>query len=369
MAIPTLSGSYIDETYIRLVQVSGSEFADGLGNPISFGPGTLSDGINGYIPIWSGSTVLSNSLLSQIDNLINVSGSVSASNGYTGSLEGTASWALNVLTASYIDPLFISASAASFGFGSGSSTTLNIDTGSFATTGSNIFTGSQTIFLTNSDYTNYEGTGSHIIFNNDDPAGQNVLSSYINGNLVAKWRTDYAGDINWVAGATGKHYFITQGDFGTGTVKMQIQNNGNVQIGDAGLNGTLPDTGYRLDVSGSGNFQQGLNVTGQFSIEESITEYKRLDDTAEGETSMFTFPASYNAIIGKYVVVNGSNVRAGQYMTAWTGYDIIATDTSTGDVGSTTDVVFNSAIFDTNVVISVICNTPGWTVKMLSTCI
>jgi len=35
MAIPTLSGSYIDETYGRLVQVSGSEFADGLGNPIS----------------------------------------------------------------------------------------------------------------------------------------------------------------------------------------------------------------------------------------------------------------------------------------------------------------------------------------------
>jgi hypothetical protein len=34
--IPTLSGSYIDETYGRLVQVSGSEYADGFGNPISF---------------------------------------------------------------------------------------------------------------------------------------------------------------------------------------------------------------------------------------------------------------------------------------------------------------------------------------------
>lgn len=39
MAIPSLSGSYIDETYQRLVQVTGSgtEFADGLGNPITFG--------------------------------------------------------------------------------------------------------------------------------------------------------------------------------------------------------------------------------------------------------------------------------------------------------------------------------------------
>ena len=39
MAIPTLSGSYIDETYHRLVQYSGSQFADGDGNLISFGGG------------------------------------------------------------------------------------------------------------------------------------------------------------------------------------------------------------------------------------------------------------------------------------------------------------------------------------------
>jgi hypothetical protein len=39
MAIPTLSGSYIDETYQRLVQTNDArtEFADGLGQSISFG--------------------------------------------------------------------------------------------------------------------------------------------------------------------------------------------------------------------------------------------------------------------------------------------------------------------------------------------
>ena len=46
MAIPTLSGSYIDETYGRLVQVSGAEFADGFGNPISFGGGGAGGPIN-----------------------------------------------------------------------------------------------------------------------------------------------------------------------------------------------------------------------------------------------------------------------------------------------------------------------------------
>ena len=48
-------------------------------------------------------------------------------------------------TASYIDPLFISASAAAFGFGSGSVISINIDTGSLATTGSNTFVDNQII--------------------------------------------------------------------------------------------------------------------------------------------------------------------------------------------------------------------------------
>lgn len=37
MSIPSLLGSYIDETYQRLIQTDGIEFADGLGNPITFG--------------------------------------------------------------------------------------------------------------------------------------------------------------------------------------------------------------------------------------------------------------------------------------------------------------------------------------------
>lgn len=47
----------------------------------------------------------------------NITGSLGVSSGITGSLFGTASWAENVTTASYIDPLFISASAAASGFG------------------------------------------------------------------------------------------------------------------------------------------------------------------------------------------------------------------------------------------------------------
>jgi hypothetical protein len=65
--IPSLSGLYIDQTYQRLVQVSGSSFADGLGNPISIG---ISGGTDTYIPLWSGSNALTSSFLQQTNNII-----------------------------------------------------------------------------------------------------------------------------------------------------------------------------------------------------------------------------------------------------------------------------------------------------------
>lgn len=235
MAIPTLSGSYIDETYVRLVQVSGSEFADGLGNPISFGNGTLSGGINGYIPVWSGSTSLSNSIISQTDNSLNISGTLSVQNGVTASLYGTASWAYNVVNAP------------------------TIDTSSFATTNSNNFNGSQTI------------TGS-------------------------------------------------------------------------------------------------LSITGSFEIEETKTVFKKVTISNTGLTELVANDTgSYSAALGKYTINNGVNTRAGEFMTAWNGSQIVTTDTSTTDIGSTTAVAFTSSLSAGQIIISVNAQTTGWNIKMLTT--
>jgi len=85
MAIPTLSGSYIDQTYQRLVQTDSTrtQFADGLGNPISFGTTTVPGGPNTSLQFndnatFSGSTNLTfdkskNSLT--LTGSFNVSGS------------------------------------------------------------------------------------------------------------------------------------------------------------------------------------------------------------------------------------------------------------------------------------------------------
>lgn len=108
------------------------------------------------------------------------------------------------------------------------------------------------IALTNTDYTNTNGAGSHIYMSNGSTTGQNVLSSFINGTLVAKWRTDYAGNINWVAGGTGNHYFFTGGDYLVGNSRLIIYNGGNVAIGT----NTASDPGYKLDVAGTARATQ-----------------------------------------------------------------------------------------------------------------
>ena len=89
--IPTLSGSYIDETYQRLVQVSGSSFADGLGNPITLGTvdtGSLvsTASFNDFTSsvITTGSTGLVQSITGSVTvtGSIELTGSISVIDGY-----------------------------------------------------------------------------------------------------------------------------------------------------------------------------------------------------------------------------------------------------------------------------------------------
>jgi len=131
--------------------------------------------------------------------------------------------------------------------------------------------------LSNTNYTNTNGAGSHILMTNPSSTGQNVVASFINGNLVAKWRTDYVGNISWVAGSTGAHSFYTKGDFGVGTAQVQIFNNGNVQIATSPVGGSIADSGYKLDVSGSTRIQNtllvstgGISITGSSAISGSL---------------------------------------------------------------------------------------------------
>jgi hypothetical protein len=134
------------------------------------------------------------------------------------------------------------------------------------------------IELNNTNYTNIGGADSHILMTNPNSTGQNVVSSIINGNVVAKWRTDYVGNISWVAGSTGEHDFFTQGDFGVGSIKMRVFNNGNVQIATSPVGAAIADAGYKLDVQGVGRFSAATDPLTLINVQTSTdTEVLTID--------------------------------------------------------------------------------------------
>jgi len=176
--MPTLSGSLdLSGSFSSTGSFSVTGSITNNGNPVITSNQTGSFATTGS-NTFSGSVVITGSLtVSGSNTFINIgpaqfTGSVTSTGGFTGSLLGTAanatsasyalnatsasyaanatsaSYALNAtsasnsVTSSYIDPTFISASAAASGFGSGGG---SINTSSLATTGSNSFNGNQIV--------------------------------------------------------------------------------------------------------------------------------------------------------------------------------------------------------------------------------
>lgn len=89
--------------------------------------------------------------------------------------------------------------------------------------------------LDTTDYTNTNGENTHILLNNPNASGQLSMMAYIGGNPMMKFRSDYVGDLSWIAypaNNTAGHYFIVGGDYPVGKTKMKIANNG-ITIGDS----------------------------------------------------------------------------------------------------------------------------------------
>jgi hypothetical protein len=153
MAIPSLLGSYIDETYQRLVQVSGSEFADGLGNPITFGGGGSGSNANAFFisqSTWVFNHNLGNRFV--IVEIFDASYNQIIPKELTLTDSNTATITFPTIESGY--------AVASLG-GAGGSGSANIDTSSFVTTSSfNSFTSS---YNTGSFTGSFTGDGSGLI--------------------------------------------------------------------------------------------------------------------------------------------------------------------------------------------------------------
>ena len=215
-----------------------------------------------------------------------LTGSINASQGITGSLFGTASWAQNALTASYllgyISPFPFTGSAQitgslgvtgsfSINAASGSSALIsNADTlvisGSLIITGSTAITGSMSVSdgISGSLF----GTASQAV-----TASYALTASYVASIAGLSTSQIATGSVTASVGQSSSSFQLVSGS----TTFLYVSNSGNLLIG------TTTDAGQRLQVSGSSLFQNSLVGTiGTFRSATANGQRLDVNSTATG---------------------------------------------------------------------------------------
>jgi hypothetical protein len=166
-------------------------------------------------------------------------------------------------------------------------------------------------------YNNTSFTTTPILsLNNTNINGQTHINFLITGSLVGKIRSDYEGGMLYVTnnrGADRAHYFLVNGDVGTGSVVMAIKANGKVGIGTQLPSSTLgiASTGadgliMEADLSNTQNSSR-LFFTGSvqtFGLFNNAGDLRLTHGAQAGNTSGTSFVRFTNT--GKYLRMEGS---------------------------------------------------------------
>lgn len=309
------------EGYLTLAEKDGSH-AEGLYTVASGfyqhvqGQYNQSSSIQSAFIVGNGIGVSNRSnLIFAAGNIVQVTGSVIATAGFSGSLFGTSSWALNALTASYALNAGGTAgvTVADEGTTQGTATFLNFTgTGVTATVTSN--TASITINLGGNSFP-YTG------------------SAQITGSL------GITGSVSTTEGFTGSL-------FGTASWAINVVN---------GNSGTFPYNGDAV-ITGS------LLLTNQTNS-VLFKPFSNLDVDTGTEVVASLSTASYDAVFFDYVAKDGTNYRAGTVIGVWSNTTWSYTDTSVTDIGNTSGLIMDMDIDSGNVRLKATVNSNNWIIK------
>jgi hypothetical protein len=125
---------------------------------------------------------------------------------------------------------------------------------------------------------------------------------------------------------------------------------------------TIGDFATKLNVIGN------AYVSGTLDILDAEINYQRNNNVTTGSARLIaSIPtASLNAAFFDYVIVSGSNARAGTVTSVWVSSSVEWNETYTNDIGSTSDVTLYSAITGSSIGLFATSSINNvWTIKSL----
>ena len=352
--------------------------------------------------------------------------SLTVTNGITGSLEGTASYAIQALSASWaptppsVSPFPFTGSAQITGSLGVTGSITVLGTGTVAQFGA---TGLNGVFIQNS----VSNTGLITAVNNT-PADPNAsaISSGANFGLNGSSTNFYGiglgalrnskydiwfqtgntngGGYRWYTGGVNERMTMDYlGNLGIGksTPSVRLDVAGTTRISgsfNTAISGTI------LTVVGSGSSQPIFTVQGSqgelFSTSDSLSgslfsvndisglpilevfsdnttvvgDYqspmllttKRVIQSNSGSFVVYSIPtASYDSVFIEYNIKSGSNARAGTIMSTWVSSSIQFSEVDTMDIGNTSVVGLTMILSGSNAVLTGSSSTGAWIIKTI----
>jgi hypothetical protein len=176
------------------------------------------------------------------------------------------------------------------------------------------------------------------------------------------------GTINQTGGANG----ITRGLFINPTLtsaanwrSIELTNNTGFGIFQSGtaVNSFAGNVGIGTITPGA-----KLDVQGTLIVSSSILQYSNNASITSGSTAnVASFSTgSYTAGFFDYVATSGTNARAGTVFTVWNANNVEFTETSTNDIGSTSNLILSASLSAGAIRLQATSLTGTWSVKTLA---
>ena len=282
-----------------------------------------------------------------------LTGSLNVSQGITGSLFGTGSYAT---TASYA---LNAGAGAGFPF-SGSAVitgSLLVSGSGLTITGSLLTTGNVGIGVSPTNNLNVVNSAT------GPTSAENLAVILGNNTSTDVYYANSVGLYGKVATSNGKAVYgnSTNANGYGGYFEGKGYFSGNV-----GIATTSPNA--KLDVNGNAIITGSLTVTNTLILDKTLTDYTSATEAGTAPLNLVQqATGSHTSAFLKYTLYNGTNARAGEFITVWNGSNIVSYDNSTTDIGNTSDVTFQSLIVTGQIQINAIPLSGGWKIKALAT--